>query len=204
MTAAATRPGAPRVTVGALVRHGGPDFVVAAALPVVWWMRDRFDYDTLRTLLFWPVVFEVYVVFALVLAGFLASLKPDWLRGLWFAAVALVCLAGAWLTAAIAGQPWAWLGAAWLLVARLRPPPGTRPGSAAHLAWLWRGAGYAGLLWGAAFVAMIVLMLVVPAPATRGPDGALHSASPAWIFPLVWTPYFLAEAYVRAWRLARR
>lgn len=204
MKRSASAAGPHRVSPGALLRHGALDFLTAAALPVIWLLRDCFDYDTLRSLLFWPVVFELYVVFALVLAGMLATIRSGVLRALWFAAVAAGCLGGAWLSGAIAGQPWAWLGAVWLLAARLPPPPGTRWASAAHLQWLWTGAGYSGLLWGACFVAMILLMLGVPAPATRGGDGVLHSATPAWIFPLVWTPYFLAEAYVRAWRLARR
>jgi len=85
-----------------------------------------------------------------------------------------------------------------LLFARARPPGGMSVGSPLHLRWLQPMAGYAGLLWGAAFVAFVLLMLVFPGVQTEDADGTLRSTPPAWIFPLVWTPYFIAEAVLRA------
>ena len=45
-----------------------------------------------------------------------------------------------------------------------------------------------GLLWGAGFVASILLMLVFSDEPVRNAQGELTSTSPAWMFPVVWTP----------------
>jgi tellurite resistance protein TehA-like permease len=58
--------------------------------------------------------------------------------------------------------------------------------------------------WGFGFVLTMVLMLVFSDPAVRGANGELTSTSPSWIFPLVWTPYFMAQAIVRGWRTPDR
>jgi hypothetical protein len=188
------------LTAFRLLREGWMDLLSAFAFLVVWLLRDRFEYDTLRALLFWPVVFELYVALALFLAGMLATLRSDALRLVWFTTLGAGCLGAAWLTGEAAGQPQVWTIAAWLLAARLAPPRGLRFGGEAHRAWIWEGAGYTGLLWGAGFVATMLLMLALPIPLPPGADGVARSSAPAWIFPAVWTPYFLAEAALRAWR----
>lgn len=189
-----------RVNALGILRHGWMDLLTACAFPVVWLLREHIDYDTLRSFLFWPVVFELFVAFGLFLAGFLDSLRSTLLRNLWFAAVGAGLMFGAWLTGEAGGMPHAWTIAAWLLLARVWPPAGMRVGSAQHRQWVWKGAGYSGLLWGAGFLATVLLMLVASGPAVADASGELRSTSPAWIFPVVWTPYFLAEAVLRAWR----
>jgi hypothetical protein len=187
-----------RISAAAVLRHGALDLLMAAAFLGVWLLRDRFEYDTLRGLLLWPVVFELYLVAALFIATWVAGVQRVALRGLWVAGVLAVYLGGAWLTVAIAEMPAMWTLALWLLLARAWPPRGWSPGSVAHLRWLQGLSGYAGLLWGGGFVAFVLLMLVFPGVETVDPDGTLRSTPPAWIFPLVWVPYFVAEAVLRA------
>lgn len=188
----------------AVLRHGALDLVSAAAFLGVWLARDRFEYDTLRSLLLWPVVFEAALAVTLFIAGMAGGLASMPLRIAWLAAMTLAYLGGAWLLGATAEMPQAWLIALWLWVARIVPPRGTKPAAREHFKWLHEGAGISGLLWGAGFVITVVLMLVVPAPVAIGADGERVSQSPAWIFPLAWTPYFVAEALARAWRTLRR
>lgn len=187
-----------RPDAGSVLRHGALDLLTAAAFLLVWLLRERFEYDTLRSLLLWPVVFECYLAFALYVASRIAAVRSSLLRGLWIAGVLSIYLGGAWLTLAIAGMPTAWALALWLLISRAWPPPGLSLASPAHLAWLERLAGFSALLWGGGFVAFVLLMLVFPGVQTQDPDGTLRSTPPAWIFPLVWTPYFIGEAILRA------
>lgn len=189
---------AARINLAAVLRHGAPDLAMAAAFLAVWLLRDHFEYDSLRGLLLWPVVFELYLVAALFIASWIAEVKNAALRGLWLAGVLAVYLGGAWLTVAVAEMPAAWTLALWLLLARAWPPRGLAAASVAHLRWLQAVSGHAGLLWGAGFVAFVILMLVFPGVETVDPDGTLRSTPPAWIFPLVWTPYFVGEAVLRA------
>lgn len=193
-----------RPGITAVLRHGALDLVSAAAFLGVWLMRDRFEYDTVRSFLLWPVVFEAALAVTLFVAGLASGMSNVALRVAWLAFFTLAYLGGAWLLGATAEMPQAWLIALWLWVARVMPPRGARPVSREHFAWLHEGAGWSGLLWGAGFVATVLLMLVVPAPVVVGADGERVSQTPAWIFPLVWTPYFVAEALVRAWRTLRR
>jgi hypothetical protein len=179
------------------------DLLSALGFLAVWLWRDHFDYDTLRGWLWWPVVLEMFVAFALAFAGMLASLRVPAIRHLAFVAVACAYLAAAWLAGEAAGMPQVTLMAAWLLVARVLPPAGLRFGTSAHQQWVFRGAGLSGVLWGAGFVLTMPLMLVFSDSAGRDADGELRSTSPSWIFPLVWTPYFIAEAVLRAWRKPR-
>jgi len=192
------------MTPSRILRTGWMDLASAAAFLLVWLMREHLDYDTLRGLLLWPVVFEMFVALALFLAGMLGSIRSAVVRNAWFAFVAGGYLAAAWLTGEHAGMPQVWMIALWLLVARLMPPTGLGFGSAAHRDWVWKIAGYSGLLWGAGFVATVLLMLAFSSDAVRDASGELRSTSPAWIFPLVWTPYFVAEAVLRAWRQPAR
>lgn len=180
------------------------DLVSAAAILIVWLIRERLDYDTLRALLLWPVVLELLVAFALVLAGMLGSIRSAVLRTAWFGLVACAYLMAGWLAGERAGMPQVWAIALWMLVARVTPPAELRFGCAAHRDWLWTGAGLSGLLWGAGFVATALLMFAFSSPPVGDAGGELSSTSPAWIFPLVWTPYFLAEAVLRAWRQPAR
>src|SRR5690606_26548378 len=103
-----------------------------------------FEADTAVALLFWPVVFEMFVTGAILLAGMLGTLRNAALRNAWFLLVALGCLGAAWLCGASAGTPQIWLIALWLLAARLVPPAGLAAGSASHRAWVVQGAGYSG------------------------------------------------------------
>lgn len=183
-----------------VLRHGWMDLVSAAALLLVWLLRERLDYDTLRTLLLWPVLLELFGAFALFLAGMLGTIRSAVMRNAWFAFVACAYLMAAWLAGENAGMPQVWMIGLWLLVARLTPPTGLRFGSATHREWVWKGAGYSGLLWGAGFVATVLLMFAFSNPGAVDAGGDMRSTSPAWIFPLVWTPYFVAEAVLRAWR----
>jgi hypothetical protein len=175
------------------------DLVSAAAFLLIWLLRDRFEYDTLRAWLLWPIVFELYAAVALLLAGMLGSVQSAIARNIWFALVGSGYFFAAWLSAAIAGMPQAWIIALWLLVARLAPPAGLRFGARQHRDWVHKGAGLSGLLWGAGFVLTVLLMLAFSDEAVLDASGELRSTSPAWIFPLVWAPYFVAEALLRAW-----
>lgn len=188
------------MTFSRILRTGWMDLVSAIAILVVWLMRERLDYDTLRALLLWPVVLELFLAFALFLAGMLGSIRSAVLRNAWFGFVASAYLLAAWLTGERADMPQVWAIGLWLLVARLTPPSGLRFGSASHRDWLWTGAGHSGLLWGAGFVATVLLMFAFSSEPVGDAGGELRSTSPACIFPLVWTPYFLAEAVLRAWR----
>lgn len=188
------------MTLSRLVRNGWMDLLSASAFPLLWLMRDRFDAVTSMSLLFWPVVFEMFATVALVLAGMLGTIRSAPIRNGWFVFVALGFLGAAWLCGANAGTPHIWTIALWLLVAKLMPPAGLRAGSTPHREWVIKGAGYSGLLWGAGFVATILLMLGFSSEAVRNAQGELVSTSPAWIYPIVWTPYFFAEAVLRAWR----
>jgi hypothetical protein len=201
-TAAAKPSNAPVVL--ATLRNAALDLLSAAAFLGIWLMRDRFEYETLRVLLFWPVVFEAALAATLFLAGLAATMVSRVARTTWLAAFTLAYLAGCWLLGASAEMPHAWLAALWLWLARVLPPRGVALATPGHLAWLHEGSGWSGLLWGAGFVLTVVLMIVVPAPTLVGADGVPVSQTPAWIFPLVWTPYFVAEGLVRAWRTQRR
>jgi hypothetical protein len=188
------------MTLSRLLVNGWMDLLSAAVFPLLWLLRDRFDADTAMGLLFWPVVFEMFATVALVLAGMFGSIRITVVRNVWFLLVALGYLGAAWLCGAHAGMPQiAWI-ALWLLIARLMPPTGLAAGSPAHRAWVTEGAGHSALLWGAGFVVFVLLMLGFSDEPVRNAQGELTSTSPAWIFPVVWAPYFLAEAVLRAWR----
>lgn len=176
------------------------DLLSAAGFLGAWLMRDQLAPETARMLLFWPVVFEMFAAFALFLAGMGNSMRSATLRHAWFGFVAASYFFASWLSGALMDMPHAWTLALWLLLARLAPAPGLRLGSRAHREWLWLGAGYSGMLWGAGFVATILLGLVFSTDEGPGPDGIARSTAAAWIVPLVWTPYFIAEAVIRAWR----
>lgn len=186
------------------LRHGVLDLISAAAFLAIWLLRDQFEYETLRSLLFWPLVFEMYVAVALFIAGMAAGMRRAPARVIWLVAIIAGCLFGAWLTSANAGTPHVWTIAFWLLLARLWPPRGLKPPDRGYLQWLQTSAGYSGLLWGAGFVLTMVLVMIVPAVQTELlSDGSIRSTSPAWIFPLVCTPYFIAEAMLRARQRSR-
>ncbi|HET7842770.1 MAG TPA: hypothetical protein VFL14_01370 [Xanthomonadales bacterium] len=193
-----------RPGVLAVLSHGAMDLASAAAFLATWLLRDRFDYDTLRTLLFWPVVFEAMLAVALFVIGLAAGLRSGAARFAWLAAFTLAYLAGAWLLGATAEMPKIWLVALWLWAVRIVPPRGEGFATRGHLAWVHQGAGWTGLLWGGGFLVTVALMLVVPAPELVNEAGERVSQTPAWIFPLAWTPYFVAEALVRAWRTVNR
>ncbi len=188
------------MTFAQLLRNGWMDLLSAAAVPVLWLMRERFDGETTMALLFWPVVFEMFATAALVLASTLNTIALAPVRNACFVLVAAGYLGASWLCGANTNMPQIWIIALWLLLARVMPPAGLRAGSAAHRDWLFTGAGYSGLMWGAGFVSMILLMLAFGSEPVPDAHGELTSTSPAWIYPLVWTPYFFAEALVRAWR----
>lgn len=185
------------------LRVGALDLLSAAAFLVIWLLRDRFEYDTLRSLLLWPIVFEMYLTVALFLAGWSASVHAAVARWIWCILIVGAYLFAAWLTGANSEMPQIWTIAFWLLIARAWPPRSYTLGSRDYLEWLHVSAGYSGLLWGAGFVVMMLLVMVVPGHSVQQTDGSVHSTSPAWIFPLVWTPYFVAEAALRAWRQTR-
>ena len=176
------------------------DLVSAAAFLAIWLCREHLDYDTLRGWLLWPVVFEAVASFTLIFAGMLASMRIAPIRYLALVLVALGYLASAWLIGERAGMPQVILIAAWLLIARLLPTSGLRNGSPAHRKSIISGALISFFMCGAGFVLMMLLMIVFSEPAVRDASGELSSTSPSWIFPLVWTPYFIAEAILRAWR----
>jgi len=138
---------------------------------------------------------------AIFLAGMLGTIRSAPIRNTWFALVAMGYLGAAWLCGANSGMPQIWTIALWLLAARLMPPAGLAAGSPSHRECVTKGAGYSGLLWGAGFIATILLMLGFSEEPVRNAQGELTSTSPAWIFPVVWAPYFFAEAVLRAWRL---
>lgn len=180
------------------------DLLSAAAVPALWLMRERFDNETAMALLFWPVVFEMFAAAALVFASTFDTIGSNAVRNACFVLVAAAYLGAAWLCGANTEMPQIWTIALWLLLARVLPPGGLRAGSAAHRAWLFAGAGYSGLLWGGGFVAMILLMIGFGSEPVADAQGELTSTSPAWIYPVVWTPYFFAEAFLRAWRRPQR
>ncbi|MEO6155812.1 MAG: hypothetical protein ABIP16_08820 [Thermomonas sp.] len=188
------------MTLSKVVRNAWMDLLSAGAFMGIWLWREHFEYDTLLVWLIWPVVFEMFVAVALLLAGALASIRVVEVRYCALACVALVYLASAWRVGASVGMPQAWLMAAWFLVARVLPPSGLRFGTPAHQAWVVQGAGYSGMLWGAGFVLTVVFMLVFGGPAVPDASGEMTSVSPSWIFPLVWAPYFIGEAVLKSWR----
>jgi hypothetical protein len=192
------------MTLARLLRNGWMDLLTATAFPLLWASRHWFEAETAMRLLFWPVVFEMFAAAALVLAGMFNPIRSAALRNLCFASLALGYLGAAWLCGANAGMPHIWTIALWLLASRLQPPAGIEAGSAAHREWVTLLGGYSGLLWGAGFVAMVLLMLLFSGEPVRNAQGELTSTSPAWIFPLVWTPYFFAEAVIRAWNQPSR
>lgn len=187
-----------------LLRVGALDLISAAAFLAIWLLRDRFEYDTLRSLLLWPVVFELYLAITLFLAGLLFNVRLAAGRWIGFALFILAYLFAAWLTGENSYMPQAWTIALWLLVARAWPPRTHAFGSRPYLEWLQRGAGISFMLWGAGFVTMMMLVIIVPGDTETLADGTLRNTSPAWIFPLVWTPYFIAEAVLRTWRDTRQ
>jgi hypothetical protein len=187
-----------------VLRNAGMDLLSAFGFLAIWLGRGHFDFETLRGLLWWPVVLEMFVAIALFVAGMLATIGVATVRYLSFLFVACVYLAVAWLAGDAAGMPQVVFVAAWLLAARVLPPAGLRFGTATHQQWVFRCAGYSGVSWGFGFVLTMVLMLVFSDPAVRGANGELTSTSPSWIFPLVWTPYFMAQAIVRGWRTPDR
>ena len=188
------------MTFARLLRNGWMDLLSAAAVPAVWLMRARFEHETAMALLFWPVVFEMFAAGALVFAAMFDSIGSKAARTTCFVLVAAGYLGAAWLCGANTGTPGIWTIALWLMLARVMPPAGLRSGSAAHRAWLFKGASYSALLWGAGFVATMLLMIGFGSEPVRDAQGELTSTSPAWIYPVAWTPYFLAEAVLRAWR----
>ncbi|MCB1553249.1 MAG: hypothetical protein KDJ14_05525 [Xanthomonadales bacterium] len=177
------------------------DLLLAAAFLMVWVIRERFAFDTLRSLLLWPVIFEIYLLTALFMATWVVEVAHALLRWSWIASAAAIYLFAVWLTAALGDMPGAASIALWMLLARAWPPQGMRAGTPRHLQWLQKTAGYSALMWGGCCVAMLVLMLLVPGAVTQAADGTLRSQSPAWIFPLVWTPYFVAEGLLRTYRV---
>lgn len=183
-----------------ILRNAWMDLASATAFLAIWLCREHLDYDTLRGWLLWPVVFEMVASFTLIFAGILASMRIASIRYLALVLVALGYLASAWLIGDRAGMPQVILIAVWLLVARLLPPSGLRFGTQAHQKWIFRGAGLSFFMWGAGFVLMMMLAIVFSDPAVRDANGELSSTSPSWIFPLVWTPYFIASAILRGWR----
>lgn len=192
------------MSVSRLLRNAWMDLASATAFLLLWLLRDHLEYDTLREWLLWPVIFELFVSAALLLAGMLETTRSNVLRNGWFALVASGFVFAAWLCGELAGMPHVWVIAIWLLLARLLPPSGMRFGEAPHRAWVKQGAGLSGLLWAAGFLLTLLLMFAFSSTASPDADGQLRSSSPAWIFPLVWVPYFLAEALIRAWRAPTR
>ena len=188
------------MTLARLLRNGWMDLLSAAAFPVLWLMRDRFDAGTAMSLLFWPVVFEMFATVALVIAGMFGTIQAAAIRNVLFVLVALGYIGAAWLCGANTGMPHIWTIALWLLIAKLMPPAGLAAGSPSHREWVTKGAGYSGLSWGAGFIATMLLMVGFSEAPVRNAQGELTSTSPSWIFPVVWAPYFFAEALLRAWR----
>ncbi len=191
---------ASRMSLRQLLRTSWMDFVSAAAFLAMWLFRDRFEYDTVRAWLFWPVVFQLYAALALSVAGMLNSIRSDAVRNLSFALVAAAYVFSAWLTGAIAHMPHVWITAVWLLIARLIPPTGLRFGEPRHRVWVRLSAGFSGLLWGAGFVLTMVLAMIFSSKPVPDANGELRSVAAIWIFPVVWTSYFLAEGLLHAWR----
>lgn len=183
-----------------LLRTSWMDFISAAAFLAVWLLRDRFEFDTVRAWLFWPVVFQLYSALALGVAGMLDSIRSDAVRNLSFALVAAAYVFSAWLTGAIAGMPHVWISAVWLLIARLMPPAGLCFGEPRHRHWVRLSAGFSGLLWGAGFVLTMVLAMIFSSESVPDANGELRSVAADWIFPVVWTGYFLAEGLLRGLR----
>lgn len=192
----------PRLRPSSLLRHAWMDLLSAAGFFGVFLLREHFEPETLSALLLWPVVFEMLLVFALVLAGMGDSIRRPGLRLTWFATVAGLYLLVAALGARAENLPWVWLTAFWLLVARLIPPAGQRWLDPAHRTWLFRdGLPYSIAVWVLAFFAYLIPMSVLPADCTVDAEGVRVCQSPAWLFATVWTAYFVIEALVRAWRI---
>lgn len=183
-----------------ILRNAWMDLISAAAFLAIWLCREYLDYDTLRGWLLWPVVFEAVASFTLIFAGMLASIRIASIRYLALVLVALGYLVSAWLIGERAGMPQVILIAAWLLAARLLPPSGLRIGTPAHQKSVISSALISFFMCGAGFVLMMVLMMVFSDPAVHDANGELSSTSPSWIFPLVWTPYFIAQAILRGRR----
>lgn len=191
------------MSLAPLLRRAWMDLVSAGAFLAIWILRDRFEPETLATLLLWPVVFELMLVFGLALAGMGDGIRNGPLRGAWFGAVATIYLGLALWGGEAEGLPWLSLAAFWLLIARLAPPAGQRWLGPQHRRWLFKeGLPYSTMVWVLAFFAYLLLLVLIPGDCLVDPGGERHCRSPAWPFALVWTTYFVAEALVRAWRMS--
>lgn len=191
------------MNAGTVLRHGWMDLTSAAAFLAIWLLRERFEPATLEAWLLWPVVFEMLLVFTLALAGFGAGIARGKWRNAWFLGAAIAYLAVAWLLSR--RVEWIWLAAAWLLIARAWPPSRTHWLDPAHRRWLFSdGLPWSAAVWVCAIVAYLLGLALLPGDCTIEADGERHCTSPAWLFPLVWTSYFVVEALVRARLTAAR
>ena len=180
-----------------LVRHAWPDFLSAAAFVVIGvFFRDQLE-DRGTKLLFMPVVLELFIVFALAVMAMFITVRRHPVKLAVIAVVAACYLFAAWLLAqqaeSFANAP---IAAAWLLASRfaasgepfLSPP---------HVDFVLRLGQISAMLWGAAFVAYVLLMLAFPTN-ERVVDGVHYADTPAWIWLVVWPLYFVADGIARA------
>ena len=192
------------MTLVTLLRHAWMDLLSAAIFLAVFLMRGYFEHETLSALLLWPVLFESMLVFALVLATMGNGITRAPWRNAWFAAVALAFIGLSWLGGQGSGLPWLWLAAIWLLWVRLAPPVGLRWLGPQHRQWLLNdGMPIAIMVWMPAFFAYLILIAMASGDCTLDTAGERHCKTPAWTFAVVWVPYFVIEALVRAGRAVK-
>lgn len=187
-----------------LLRYAWLDFASALAflLLATVWLDQLPDRGT--RYLFVPIVLDMGVLLAIAIMRPFARVSNATLRYALFGAIAAIYFGGAWLLSVSAWQfEHALWPASWLFVARF--VPATHPVDVdRHLAEVMALAGYAGLVWGFAFVAFVLLVAVVPGENARLIDGVEHSTVPRWIYVTVWTAYFAAQGVLRAGWLERR
>jgi hypothetical protein len=149
------------------------------------------------------VVFELMLVFALGLGAMFNGVARASLRNFAFLLILAAFVGLAWLGGSGSGLPYLWLAALWLLSARLSPPAGLAWFGREHRHWMFNdGMTSYVLVWVPAFFAYLLLMALSDGDCATNAAGERVCKSPAWIFAAVWVPYFIAEALVRAHRIA--
>jgi hypothetical protein len=191
------------MTAATVLRHAWMDLLSATGFLAAFLLRERLEPETQSALLLWPVVFEMMLAFALGLASMGNGIARTALRNLWFALVAASFVALAWLGGSRSGLPLLWLAAVWQLMARAGPPSGMKWLGPEHRRWLFSD-GLIGMIgvWLPAFFAYLLLIVSIDGDCQVSTVGERVCKSPAWIFAVVWVPYFVIAAIVRGRSMA--
>ena len=188
------------MTARTLLRHAWMDLLSAAGFFAVFLLRERFEPETRSALLLWPVLFECLLAISVGVASMVDGIVRSSLRNAGFVLIVAAFLGFAWLGGRVSGLPYLSLAALWLLGARLSPPTGMRWFGSEHRHWIFHdGMTSTIVVWVPAILAFLLLTAGVVGDCRTDAEGYRVCKSPPWIFPVVWVPYFIAEALVRAY-----